>query len=322
MKKKSLVLFLITFICLIFAGCGNPEPTVYTGFYFDTFIEVKILDKADEDVINGMDELFKSYDALFSESSKDGILAKINSDATEIELDEESAYLIGFMIDGARETEGRYDPTIYGDTVLWDFSDSENGIVPDEEQINEALTHVGYDKISLEGTTLIKSDPEVKLSFGSVAKGYVADKTVEFLKENGINRALINLGGNVYCLGKNVNGTAYNIGIKKPFSENEIIDSITLMTVGTSVVTSGVYERYFESDGVIYHHIFDTSTGYPIDNGIYSVTVTGESSLICDYLSTALFVTYGNDELFNNLRKNYKEYGIKIITSDYKIIHY
>ena len=323
MKKIILSVFTILLI-FVLVGCKKKEPRVYTSFYFDTFIEIKILDSVDDEVVDGLDDLIYYYDSLFSENGQEGILAEINSDATEIELDDETAYLIEFMIKGAELTDGLYDPTIYGDAVLWDFSDSQNGVIPDEKLIAEALSHTGYDKITLKGNTLIKNDPEVKISFGSVAKGYVADKISEYLHDSGVRSAVINLGGNVLCMGYNVNNNGpFLIGIQKPFEENKCIETIPIVSLGnTSVVTSGIYERYFKIEDVIYHHIFDTATGYPLNNGLYSVTIKGESSLVCDFLSTAYFVSYGNEKIFNRLRYSYPDYSVLLITSEYEKIKY
>ena len=137
------------------------------------------------------------------------------------------------------------------------------------------------DRISLPAGTQI--DP------GAIAKGYIADLLKEFLQENGVESAIIDLGGNVLCISGRPDGTPFRIGVRRPFSDAS--DSMVILEVdGRSVVTSGVYERYFEEDGVLYHHLLDPETGYPCDSGLLSVTILSDSSAEGDALSTACFV--------------------------------
>ena len=310
--------------CLFLTACAIPLPDkpvdqhIFTGFYFDTFVQITVYGEFPEETSEGLKEMLEKYDMLFSESSDDGILADINSDATEIILDDESAYLVQFLLDGAALTDGLFDPTIYPASKLWDFG-SDTGVVPDEKLISDAVLKCDYKSLHLNGNTLAKDDPDIMLSFGAVAKGYIADKTASYLKENGIDNALINLGGNVYCLGSKNGLEKYNIGIKKPFSDNEAVTSVSVSN-GMSVVTTGIYERYFESDGVIYHHILDTETGYPVMNGLASATVIGPESLICDFLSTAYFVSYGNSAVTDRLKDTYPEYEVIYVSAKGEII--
>ena len=142
------------------------------------------------------------------------------------------------------------------------------------------------------------------LDLGSIAKGYIADKLCEYFKSNGVDNAVINLGGNVYVLGKNNN----SVGIKKPFS-NEV--ELYVKATNTSLVTSGIDQRYIEKDGYFYHHIIDKQTGYGVENSLASVTVIGESSTDCDALSTVCMLL-GKEEGINLINRIDNIYAVFI----------
>jgi thiamine biosynthesis lipoprotein len=133
----------------------------------------------------------------------------------------------------------------------------------------------------------------MKLDAGGIAKGYAADEIVRILKEERVRRALIDLGGNIYAFGErggtSPQNTPWRIGIRDPF---QVLSEpvIRIEVTNQSVVTSGVYERYFERDGVRYHHILDPCTGYPVRNNLMSVTIITGSSTTADALSTSLFL--------------------------------
>ena len=156
------------------------------------------------------------------------------------------------------------------------------------------------------------------LDLGAIAKGYIADKLKEYLVENGVEHALINLGGNILIIGDKPDGSKYNIGIQKPFDQTG--QPITSVKVSdTSLVTTGIYERCFEKDDTLYHHILDPATGYPCQNNLYSVTIVTKSSVMADALSTTCFLLGLKDgmELINSLE------GVEalFITDDYEL-HY
>ena len=189
------------------------------------------------------------------------------------------------------ESGGRFDITIGSVTSLWDFHE---GVVPDESAIAEAVTHVDYRKVQVDGTTVTLLDPEAKLDLGGIAKGYIADDLCRMLEEAGCTSGVVNLGGNVKTLGLKPDGSAWKVGIQD-------IDGATgtymLVTTNTdaSTVTSGIYERGFTLDGVYYHHILDPSTGWPVQNELASVTIFSDSSMWGDALATAAFILGSED---------------------------
>ena len=166
--------------------------------------------------------------------------------------------------------------------------------MPVDEELKKAVSTVNWENVSIEGNTVMISDPETHLDLGGIAKGFIADKVGEKLEESGVTSAVISLGGNIVCIGEKPVGKEYKpfrVGIEKPYSEqSEIVGAVDCKD--ETVVTSGVYQRYFEKDGVRYHHILDPATGYPAQSDIVGVTLRAPKgrSADCDALATILLI--------------------------------
>jgi thiamine biosynthesis lipoprotein len=182
-----------------------------------------------------------------------------------------------------RETDGAFDITVAPLSDLWDFK-SPDASIPDAEDIAKEAAKVDASKVHLDGNTLSFDSRDTMIDLGALVKGYAADEMAAYLKSEGVSSGLINLGGNVLTIGSKPDGSMWRIGIRKPFDSDAIIDTVEVSD--QTVVSSGVYERYFEQDGVIYHHILDPDTGYPIENGIWGDSIICSSSLQGDALST------------------------------------
>ena len=291
MKHQRITALFIA-VVLFLSGCSFAEKKqdlIYTDTLFDTVIKVQILDSADEAVLEGCKELCQKYDTMFSNRIEDSEISRINDAGGEpIEVSEETITLIKTGIYYSELTDGAFDITISPVSMLWDFK-SENPSVPSEDIIANAVSHVDYRNIIIEGNTVRLTDPEAGIDVGALAKGFIADQLKDYLKEEGIRHALINLGGNVLALGTKLDGSDFNIGIQKPFDEGgEPITSVKI--ADQSVVTSGIYQRYFKQNGTLYHHILDPQTGYPCKNSLYSVSIITDSSLTADALSTTCFL--------------------------------
>ncbi len=150
------------------------------------------------------------------------------------------------------------------------------------------MKKVGYQNLKLEDDTLTFLSPDSSIDLGAIAKGYIADRMKDYLLEKGVKSAVINLGGNVLCVGKKPDGSPFKIGLQKPYADrNETIETLNIEDM--SVVSSGVYERHFEKDGVNYHHILNPRDGFPYENGLVSVTILSKLSVDGDALSTTCF---------------------------------
>ena len=189
-------------------------------------------------------------------------------------------------LDICRESGGKFDITVAPITSLWNFS-SESPVVPDKAALAEAVTHVGYDKLEIDGDRVRLTDPAAGVDLGGVAKGYIADRLREYLVSQKVSGALIDLGGNVLAVGDK-QGEAFREGIRDP--QDSAALAATVAVRDRSVVTSGSYERGFTQHGVYYHHILDPASGYPVNNGLAAVTILSEQSVVGDMLSTTCFV--------------------------------
>ena len=283
----------------ILTGCAkNTMPISRTGFYFDTVIQITLYDTEDEGILDGCFALAEKYENLFSATEEGSDVWKMNhADGKPVTVSEETVKLLNTATDWAAATEGKIDPTIRPVSELWDFGSEGDPHVPEDARIKEALSHVSYDTIGFGVApsdktgesacrTVTLNDPEAAVDLGFIAKGYIADKMKEYLLSQGVESACISLGGNVLAIGEKPDGSPFRIGVQKPFAET----GTTLTTVeirDTSVVTSGIYERCFYENDVLYHHVLDTATGYPVDNELAGVTIVCPSSTKADALSTA-----------------------------------
>lgn len=285
---------LLALLCnVILAGCGRislGEPLKATGFYFDTVISVSLYDGGTQEVLDECMELAMYYEKLLSPNIEESDVWKINhSMGHAVEVKEDTLIVLNTALSYAQLSDGLVDPSIGSLSSLWNFGSGNEGIVPGKEEIAAALSHVGYQSILIDGNQVRVTDPGTQIDLGFIAKGFIGDKMKEFLASKGVSSALINLGGNVVTLGNRPDGTPFRIGIQKPFASAGTT-ILTLDLSDVSVVSSGNYERYFEKDGIFYHHILSPKTGYPAESGLSQVTILSPSSIDADALSTLCFL--------------------------------
>lgn len=266
---------------------ANTAPVSQTGFYFDTVITVTLYSSTKETLLDSCMKLADYYEKLLSRTLEDSDIFRINhADGAPTEVSQETAELLSTALEYAKLTNGRVDPTIGIVSELWDFHESSAQFPPKDSDIQAALSHVNYKNVFVSGNTVTLSDSQARLDLGFIAKGYIADKMKEYLLSEGVTSALINLGGNVLTIGTKPDGSPFTIGIQKPFADTGT-PADTVSVRDTSVVSSGVYERFFEYEGKLYHHILDTSTGYPAETDLLAVSILSDFSTDGDALSTA-----------------------------------
>lgn len=305
-------------LVLIFAllcGCvPADEPLPSTSFFaMNTPMSVQI--DGGETLLRGVEELAYALEHKLSVTDEKSEIFAINSNGGG-EVSSETAELIEFALDMCESTDGALDITIYPVLRAWGFTvddvDYDNGFVlPTDGELSELLALVDYEKVEVSDNSVTLGEG-MMLDLGAVAKGYASDRIAGYLRRGGVTSALLNLGGNVYALGKKPNGVKWTIGVADPITGGTLG---TLQVEDAAVVTSGGYERFFTgSDGVRYHHIIDPSTGCPADSGLASVTVVGDSGARCDALSTALFVM-GLDRASDYWREH-GDFEAVFVTSD------
>ena len=298
----------------------SDEPLTDTTFALDTFITVTIYHGGDKNVLKDSLDFIRKYEMVFSATNPDAELYKLNhrgKGVMSVKASEDLTYLIDKALYYSKISNGAFDITTQPLKELWDFN-TETPKLPSEESIKEALPKVDYNRVSVEGDTVKFTSDDTMIDLGAIAKGYIADKTKEFLVGKGVDSAIINLGGNVLCIGKKPNGQNFTIGLQKPYADRN--ETVALLKVNDeSVVSSGVYERHFVIDGKNYHHILNPKTGYPYDNGLIEVSILTKSSTDADALSTTCF-SLGVEEGVKLLNSIPDTYGYFIL-SDYSIVY-
>lgn len=294
--KKRLSLIICSMLFVILSACNSNKtmPISQTGFYFDTVITITLYDSSDEALLDSCFELADYYEQIFSKTIIGSDVYRINnSNGIPTEVSSETIELLSVALQYAELTDGIVDPTIGSISSLWDFhkpdSSSDSNAPktpPDHSVISDALFHVDYTKIQIYDNTVTLADPYANIDLGFIAKGYIADCIKEYLVSEGISSAIINLGGNVLTIGSKPDSSAFNIGIQEPFAETGTAITV-IPSTDCSVVTSGIYERYFNYEDKLYHHILNTETGYPVETDLLGVTIISDNSVDGDALSTA-----------------------------------
>lgn len=326
--KRIGTALMLALLCGLLSGCSQETKKVSKeGFYFDTIITITLYGTTDEKYINDCFALASEYENKFSNTIKDSEISQINNaNGAYVTVSDDTLELIQDGISYADESDGRFDIAIGALSDLWNISEiaenldsSDNeadaSVLPSDEAIQEALDHIDYHAIDIKGKQVRLTDPDIKLDLGGIAKGYIADQMRAHLRDEGITEGVISLGGNVLTLGEKASGEDYSIGIQKPFAASGT--SLGVIKVkNASVVSSGIYERYYRIGDKIYHHILDTKTGYPVENNLYQVTIISKSSMDGDALSTTCFAL-GLDEGMKRIERT-KDTEAIFVTEDGK----
>lgn len=333
MKKRILALIMVT-LFLNLTACNNSNgktSSVYeislssdydnsnekslSFFAMDTYMNFKAYGENAKTAVNEASALVEDLENKLSVTNPESEISKINSSANNaIKISEDTLALISTALDVNKKSGGAFDITIYPIVKLWGFTTGKYE-VPNKEEILKNLEYVDSSNIKLdekEGTVTVPENIEIDL--GGIAKGYAGKKAAEKIRSMGIESALLNLGGNIQTIGSKPDGSAWGVSICNPEDSSKQLCRIEV--VDKAVVTSGGYQRYFEENGKSYHHIIDPKSGYPAENGLLSVTIVDEDGMLCDALSTTLFVL-GKDKALEYCEK----YGIEAIlmTDDKKI---
>ena len=310
------------------ADSESQEPISTTAIKLNTAVTITIYDSQNKNLLTECMNLCDKYEKIFSRTASDSELYKLNHrqltpvDGTDntYQVSDSLAELIQKGLYYSDLSDGAFDIAIEPLTSLWDFT-AEDPQVPEDSLIQTALSKCDYHNVSVGGKdnneiTLKTDDTAIEL--GAIAKGYIADRLKEYLISQDVKSAIINLGGNVLCIGGKPDDSSFKIGIQKPFADRS--ETIAVMDIkDKSVVSSGVYERCFEQDGTLYHHLLNPKTGYSYDNGLIAVTIISDQSVDGDALSTTCFALGLEDGL--KLAESLDDVQAFFVTSDYAI-HY
>ena len=328
MKSFGLVITLLISVALLTAcTTRQPDETVReTRFLLNTVCTITIFELAEQrdsngnekdttkrELINQSFDLIANYEALFSMTIEGSDVWRINNaNGNEVEVSPHTINIIQQGLYYAKLSDGMFDITIGQLSYLWKSSENLPEI---KAQLSDAQETVDFRYVEIcEDTSTVRlRNPDAKIDLGGIAKGYIADRVSKFLTENGVTSAIIDLGGDIITIGTRPADTQsasrqstsnaefqtaqnWRIAVRQPFgmsngndeSINEIFGIINVSTA--SITTSGIYERFFEYDGIIYHHILDPFTGFPSNTDVVSATVIAETALAGDVLSSIIIL--------------------------------
>lgn len=323
---------------LLLAGCGGTaeeEPVTRQTFAMDTLMEFQLYGESAGDAVQAAAEEIQRLEALLSRTDPDSEVFRLNSAAGERTAVEETLYVLTEAACGyGAETEGCFDITVAPLVDAWGFaSDSQH--VPDQSELDALLPLVDSSRIVLESGTdgdFITLGPGQAMDLGGIAKGYASDCLANLFAQLAPERGWVSLGGNVLTWGTRPDGNPWRVGVQDPRDSSGQRNVGQVGLENAFAVTSGGYQRYFEEDGITYHHILNPDTGYPADSGLISVTVVADadtaphagvtppgSGTMCDAFSTALFVM-GEERALKFWRDSRREFDLILVTDDGRVL--
>lgn len=330
MKIKLLLCFFIISI-IIFSACNsiqqNNEQLYIKSqteemksdaeiFAMDTYMKITAYGPKAEKAVKTAEQEVKRLDKLLSAGNIQGEVGQINKNGGG-KCSEDTEYLWKHSFDLYNDTNGAFNVMLYPIIEAWGFINKEYAI-PSQETLNQLLplTNIANVEYDDKHKQINFMQEGMKLDFGGIAKGYTSSKIMDIFEDYGIKSAIVNLGGNVQVKGKKVDGTYWRVGIQDPKDEQNFLG--VLQVADKAVITSGGYERYFERDGKIYHHILNPTTGKTANSGLISVTVVSEDGALADGLSTSLFVM-GKEKAEQYWQKNTEKFQAILVTDDEEI---
>lgn len=294
-SKKSIQLFFIGLFLLIFlTGCRSEQQDKaesQSQLLLGTSCKITIYDKPGEEVFREAFARIREIEEKMSVHLEDSEISSINEAAGvhAVEVSGDTFRVIEKALAIAQLSDGAFDPTVGPLVEAWGIG-SDHARKPSQQEIDKILPLIDYSKVILDEKehTVFLPEPGMALDLGGIAKGFAADEVASILRGHGVNKAIINLGGNVLTVGTRPDGTGWKIGVQNPESDRGAYLMIVRLT-GQALVTSGPYERFFIDEGKRYHHILNTETGYPVETPFTSVSIIGEESFLADALSTACY---------------------------------
>lgn len=294
----GLLIGVVLFIC----SCQKDNQTIVTEFLLGTPVVITVFEKNQESLLQKAFEKVAQIEQAMSTSRKDydsTEIITINTHSQTQDFNIKNTYTVsqevGSVIEAALHvadlTQGAFDLTIQPLVSLWGWGEGEMR-VPTIQEIEKILPYINWELLEYtfrQDQSLLSMYGQQGIDVGGIAKGYAANIVRDFLVENGIERAILDFGGNIITIGKKSNNTPWKIGIQEPFASTGTAVAAVIVEE-TAIVTSGIYERYFEVDGIEYSHLLNPTTGYPVNNELLSVSIIGKDSMLADGLSTGVFI--------------------------------
>ena len=335
--KRIKMLVLVGLACLIMTSCNSKandttedtsakaknttsekqtsndtEPQSRDIFAMDTYMTLTAYGANAENALNQAESEIERLDTLLSTGDENGEIYALNQNGTGV-ISEDTETLLDESEKLYKDTEGMFDITIYPVMEAWGFT-TQNYRIPSDIELAGLLENVDASRIQYNrDEKKITLPADVKIDFGGIAKGYTSSRIMDIYKKCGITSGMVSLGGNVQLLGSKPDGSPWRVAVQSPDDTEDYLG--ILETEDKAVITSGGYERYFEEDGRIYHHIIDPSTGYPTENGLKSVTIVSDDGTLADGLSTSLFIM-GQEKACDFWKKHSDKFDMILMTDN------
>lgn len=276
------------FLILVLFSCSQPQERLLkisrTSLY--TVVSMTVVTRDEQKANQAIDAAFMELDRLgklLNFYAEDSEISEINRNAgvKPVKVSADTLELVEKAVFTSEMTDGAFDATVGPVVKLWDFR---SGVVPDKNAILEALTRVGFRNIVIDknASTVYLKSPGARIDLGGIMKGYAADKASQVLEKQGIASGIVTVGGEVRAFGKKPDGSAWVIGVQNPRQTGPQDEVIAVIPVADkSLSTSGDYIKFFEKDGVRYHHLLNPQTGYPAQQ-CGSVTVLAKDGVTAD----------------------------------------
>ena len=320
MSKPGRVFSLLAMAsCLLLCFSCDASPRLYVrdSFAMDTTVSVSVYSDSKEAADNASSaaiDLINRYDSLLSISDEESDVYKINhSGGKPVSVSGDTVSILETAEKISKLSGGLFDATIYPVVKAWGFTQNENR-VPPKDELDELLKCVDWTKLEINNNS-VKLPENFMIDLGGIAKGYISGKAAELLKEKGVYSAIVTLGGSVQTIGLKPDGSKWEIGIRNPNSPDQVVG--TIRTGEKCIVTSGIYERKFVSEGITYHHIISPETGCPSDSEIVSATIISDNPTEADALSTAVLIA-GESSVRQMME--FADFDAILITKDGEVI--
>ncbi|AFG38831.1 FAD:protein FMN transferase [Spirochaeta africana] len=292
-RIAAVVRFSLLILAVFLIGCNTAAPTSESRLKLGTNITITIHDTVPRGIFPDIWTRFDEIEQKMSINESrwdDTELLQVNQAAGDhpVTVSDETLLVVQEGLRVGELTDGAFDVTVAPLVLLWMVTGS-TPQVPDQERVAAARELIDYTRVQIEGNAIYLPEPGMGIDVGGVAKGYAAAEAARLLREAGVNHAILDLGGDVVALGTRPDGRPWRIGLQDPTRRRGALMGV-VEVIDTAIVTSGVYERFFEQDGVRYHHIIDPFTGYPTRNELTSVTILSSDPTYGDALSTGTFV--------------------------------
>lgn len=302
-----LALFLLT-------ACSQ-KPAQQQFFAMDTVMSITAYGSKAEDAVAEAVAKINTLEGLLSRTKEGSEISTLNSTGTA-NVSEETARVLSLALEWSKKTGGAFDVTVAPVVEAWGFGGAAEHRVPSQDELDKLLSLVNSHSLILEGDTATLTQAEMEVDLGGIAKGFAGGQAEQVLRDHGVESALLDLGRNITVIGRKPDGTAWRVAVQDPTDSNGTVGILALEDC--SAVTSGGYQRYFEQNGQVYHHIIDPLTGYPADSGLVSVTVVCDDPALADILSTTMFVVGEETALF--FQQTEGGFELILVTEDGRVV--